>query len=122
MAVRSRQIGWSPMANALYDVLREVNALKGQFVSPQTTTTTTTIAPIFSFSVRRNNTGPCASSPVTTIYSNSSVLGSGVSVYNDAGLTSPIQSSAYICDCGNSVQYFISPTGIIYFGSPTTCI
>lgn len=31
MAVRNRQIGWSPMANALYDVLREMNALKGQF-------------------------------------------------------------------------------------------
>lgn len=47
MAVRSRQIGWSPMANALYDVLREFNALKGQFAGPPapTTTTTTTIPP-----------------------------------------------------------------------------
>ncbi len=44
MAVRNRQIGWSPMANALYDVLREFNALKGQFAAtPPTTTTTTTI-------------------------------------------------------------------------------
>jgi hypothetical protein len=42
MAVRNRQIGWSPMANALYDVLREFNALKGQFAATPTTTTTTT--------------------------------------------------------------------------------
>jgi hypothetical protein len=76
----------------------------------------------FSFSVRRNNTGPCASSPVTTIYSDSPVLGTGINVYNDAGLTSPIQSSAYICDCGNSVQYFISPTGITSNPQPSTCI
>ena len=41
MAVRNREIGWSPMANALYDVLREFNALKGQFANTTTTTTTT---------------------------------------------------------------------------------
>ena len=48
MAVRSRQIGWSPMSNALYEVLREVNALKGQFANPPippSTTTTTTVLP-----------------------------------------------------------------------------
>jgi len=45
MAVRNRQIGWSPMSNALYDVLREFNALKGQLPGPfaSTTTTSTTI-------------------------------------------------------------------------------
>lgn len=47
MAVRNRQIGWSPMANALYDVLREVNALKGQFATPIPTTTSTSTTTIF---------------------------------------------------------------------------
>jgi hypothetical protein len=86
------------------------------------TTTTTTTTPVFSFSVRRWNTGPCESRPFATIYSDSPVLGPGINVYNDVFLTSPIQSSAYICDCGNSVQYFISPTGIISHGTPITCI
>jgi len=58
MAVRSRQIGWSPMSNALYEVLREINALKGQFatpVPPTTTTTTTTFSTNrFSFRVYTN--------------------------------------------------------------------
>ena len=90
------------------------------FTPSQTPTPTPIIS--FSFSVRRNNTGPCTASTVTTIYSNSSVLEPGVSVYNDAVLTSPIQSSAYICDCNNSVQYFISPTGIIFIGVPGICV
>jgi hypothetical protein len=90
--------------------------------STSTPTPTTTPIISFSFSVRRNNTGPCTASTVTTIYSNSSVLEPGVSVYNDAALTSPIPSSAYICDCGNSVQYFISPTGIISYGFPGICV
>lgn len=34
MAIRSRQIGWSNKANLLYDVLRELNAVKGQFAAP----------------------------------------------------------------------------------------
>lgn len=42
MAVRNRQIGWSNKSNLLYGVLRELNALKGQFAIPTTTTTTTT--------------------------------------------------------------------------------
>jgi len=47
MAVRNRQIGWSPMSNALYDVLREFNALKGQLAGPPApTTTSTTVDPI----------------------------------------------------------------------------
>ena len=41
MAVRNRQIGWSNKSNLLYGVLRELNALKGQFAIPTTTTTTT---------------------------------------------------------------------------------
>lgn len=41
MAVRNRQIGWSNKSNLLYQVLKEFNAVKGQFAVPTTTTTTT---------------------------------------------------------------------------------
>lgn len=34
MPIRNRQIGWSNKSNLLYDVLREMNALKGQFANP----------------------------------------------------------------------------------------
>lgn len=42
MSIRNRQIGWSNKSNLLYDVLREINAVKGQFAGPVPTTTTTT--------------------------------------------------------------------------------
>lgn len=34
MSIRNRQIGWSNKSNLLYDVLRELNAVKGQFATP----------------------------------------------------------------------------------------
>jgi len=81
----------------------------------------TTNFPVYSFSVRRNNTGPCSSSSVTTIYSNSSVLESGISVYNDPYLTSPIQFGAYICDCANNISYR-SFEGVLSENGAITCI
>jgi hypothetical protein len=76
----------------------------------------------FSFSVRRNNTGPCASSPVTTIYSDSTTLGPGINVYNDAALTSPIFEYTHICDCTNNIDYTVAVDNTLGPGAPTTCI
>jgi hypothetical protein len=87
-----------------------------------TTTTTTTTIPVFSFSVRRNNTGPCASSPVTTIYSDSTTLGPGINVYNDINLTSPISPLVHICDCINNIDYTVLVDNTLSSGVPTTCI
>ena len=86
-----------------------------------TTSTTTTSAPVYSFSVRRWNTGPCESRPFATIYSNSPVLGEGVNVYNDSGLTSPILFGAYICDCDNNF-YYRAFEGILSAPNPSICI
>ena len=76
----------------------------------------------FSFSVRRNNTGPCASSPITTIYSNSSVLETGINVYEDISLTNPLPAYTHICDCINRLDYIVSIDNILSGGDPTTCI
>lgn len=96
-------------------------------VFPVTTTTTipvttTTIPGSTAFSVRRNNTGLCASSGVTTIYSNSSVLAPNVSVYNDIALTSPIAQFTYICDCVNGIYYVVTSNNTLGSGLPITCI
>jgi hypothetical protein len=76
----------------------------------------------YSFSVRRNNTGPCASSPVTTIYSDSPVLEEGANVYDDPYLTSPTQVAVHICDCVNSFQYMVDSSHKLGIASPVTCI
>lgn len=34
MAIRNRQIGWSNKSNLLYDILGELNSIKGQFYNP----------------------------------------------------------------------------------------
>lgn len=85
-------------------------------------TTTTTIPGPTAFSVRRNNTGPCASSGVTTIYSNSSVLAPNVSVYNDIALTSPIAQFTHICDCVNGIYYIVTSNNTLGSSVPITCI
>ena len=76
---------------------------------------------IFSYSVRRNNTGTCAASPFTTIYSNSPVLVPGVSVYNDAALTSPIAQYTHICDCVNNIDYTVIEDNTLGEGVPSAC-
>ena len=92
-----------------------------------TVTNTPTITPtptpiiIYSFSVRQNNTGPCSSSPFTTIYSNSSVLEPGVSVYNNDTLTSPISEYTHICDCVNNIDYTVTIDNTLTEGIPTIC-
>ena len=87
-----------------------------------TTTTSTTSAPVYSFLVRRNNTGPCQSQPFTTIYSNSNVLAGGVSVYNDINLTSPISVFTHICDCVNSIDYTVLVGNTLSPGVLSICI
>jgi hypothetical protein len=89
-----------------------------------TPTETPTPTPImsFSFSVRRNNTGSCASSPTTTIYSNSSVLETGINVYEDISLTNPLPAFAHICDCKSNLDYTVSIDNTLGVGNPTTCI
>ena len=86
------------------------------------TTTTTTTASEYSFSVRRNNTGPCAASPFTTVYSNSSLLGPGISVYNDFALTSPISQFTHICDCVNNIDYTVLADNTLAPGVLSICI
>ena len=76
----------------------------------------------FSFSVRRNNTGSCASSPTTTIYSYSNELVSGITVYSDISLTTPIPEFAHICDCKSSLEYIVLTGGTLGEGTSTTCI
>jgi hypothetical protein len=90
--------------------------------TPTLTPTLTSTISTFEFFVRRNNTGPCASSPVTIIYSNSSVLESGISVYNDINLTSPIASFTHICDCINNLDYTVLVNNTLSAGIPTSCV
>jgi hypothetical protein len=77
---------------------------------------------VYSFSVRRNNTGPCASSATTTIYSDSSVLEAGINVYNDSGLTDPINQYTHLCDCVNSIEYTVTEDNTLGSAIPRTCI
>jgi hypothetical protein len=59
---------------------------------PTTTTSTTTVAPYYTFSVVLD---PCSSAtPTFTVYSSSSSLGIGVSVWQDTALTIPYTCSA----------------------------
>jgi hypothetical protein len=90
---------------------KEIQAYECCFLpttSTSSTTTTTTTAAVYSFSVKVNQTGQCdvySISPIITIYSNSPALGEGVSVYYDSGLTNPITSNAYVCNCNLNISY-----------------
>lgn len=92
--------------------------------SSSTTTTTTTVTS-YMFTVVLS---PCSSpSPPGSIYSSSPTLGPGISIFTDAGLTTPSTCSAAgpgtFCEIsivGDPVVYLI-PDGSNVISSTTTC-
>lgn len=103
MAIPSKQIGWSQQSNLLWEISKQLDrTLSVLCTGPcPTTTTTTTLAPIYSFILAYGEgpIGACANLPgVDTFYTTSSVIAEFIFIYTDVALTIPAPFGWYAYD------------------------
>lgn len=124
MAIPSRPIGQSAEADLLWNISKQLEQLIGQVgavvknTAPITTTTTTTIAAPTQYDETYATSGSNACNynfaGAITLYSASSTLDQGVSVFTDITLTTPF-TEGYVIFRGASQSFVAGPNGVLAY-------
>jgi len=120
MSIPNRQIGWSQKSKLLWQISKQLERLTqvaGTKI-PVTTTTTTTVGPPTQYDETYATSGSDACNynfaGLITLYSSSSTLDQGVSVFTDIGLTTPF-TEGYVIFRGASQSFVAGPNGVLAY-------